>query len=390
MAVSGSTGAGASYPPIPPGPIVVGATTPLSGATASFGESTEESFNGVTMKAFNAEFPNGIDGHPVKLVFLDDQGTVTGGVQTAEQLVSDKVAAVITLSYDPEATAQQAVIINKNHIPIIAGLAGNQYANAKQWPYYFGIEASLRHEGAATVKWIDNSGFKRVAVLDDGLQETNDVLADLRSSLKSEHSKAKIVTVQTIQPASVEVAPQITAIKASNPDVVYIDAGEAYGPIWQTMITEGMTSTPILASAGAWYDAFSAMGPLAANAYAVYDNCAASTSETWPANVETLMDQYNAATFGYSTNYLTYVGTDTVPLLLLKYAVEKEHSVSPAAISAGLLSIHNKVFDGVDINYTPTDHSGLAGQNAGAVCKMAPPYAGGLGKVPIQSKKYGA
>jgi branched-chain amino acid transport system substrate-binding protein len=384
---AGSSGAGASYPPLPAGPIVVGATTPLSGPTAAYGESTEESFNGVTMKAFNAEFPNGIDGHPVKLVFLDDQGTVTGGVQTAEQLVADKVAAVVTLSYNPEATDQQAEIINKAHIPLIAGLAGNNaYYNASKWPYYFSIEASPQEEAAATVKWIKNSGFKRVAVLDDGLQETDTVLSDLQTAIKSDHG-AKVVTVQQISPAATEVSAQIAAIKAANPDLIYIDTGEAYGPIWQSMITDGLTSTKILASAGAWYDSFSAMGPLEANAYAVYDNCATSATQTWPANVESLMAQYNAATYGYSTNYLTYVATDTVPLLLLRAAIDKEHSDSPAAVAAGLLAIHNQVFDGVTINYTSANHAGLAGTDGAAVCKMGPPYAGGLGKVPVQSTK---
>jgi len=38
------------------------------------------------------------------------------------------VAAVVTLSYNPEATDQQAEIINKAHIPLIAGLAGNNRA----------------------------------------------------------------------------------------------------------------------------------------------------------------------------------------------------------------------------------------------------------------------
>ena len=64
------------------------------------------------LKQFTAEYPNGIDGHQVKLVFLDAQGTVTGAVQATDQLVSDHVAAVVTLSYNPEATVQQAEILN--------------------------------------------------------------------------------------------------------------------------------------------------------------------------------------------------------------------------------------------------------------------------------------
>jgi ABC-type branched-subunit amino acid transport system substrate-binding protein len=386
VAAGGAPGAGASsYPPIPAGPIVVGATTPLSGPTAADGISTEESFNGVTMKAFNAEFPDGIDGHPVKLVFLDDQGTVTGGVQSAEELVSDHVAAVVTASYNPEATADQLTVWQKAKIPVISQLSGNQYANTKEYPYDFAVGASLQEEGTATAKWIKNEGFKRIAVLTDGFQEDTEQLDDVEAAVKKDAPEAKIVTTQTVPPDSVEVSAAISALKDSNPDLVYIDTYEDFGAVWQTMQTQGLTTVPILTGAGAWYNAFSSMGSLADHAYAYYDDCATSVDETWPANVNSLMAQYSAATYAYSTNYLTYVATDTVPLLLLKAAITKEHSDSPAAIKAGMESIHNETFDTIEYDYTASNHFGVTGVDGPAVCKMAPPYAGGVGKVPIKS-----
>ena len=386
VAVSSSVSGASSYPPIPPGPIVVGATTPLSGPTAADGQSTKLSFDGVTMKAFDAEFPNGIDGHQVKLVFLDDQGTVTGAVLSAEQLVSDKVAAVITASYNAEATNDQLEVWNKAHIPVVSQLGDNKYSNTKAWPYDFGVGASLQEEATAADKWIHNEGFKRIAVLTDGLQADTESLQDIEGDLKKDAPGAKVVTTQTVPPTSVEVASQIAGLKAANPDLIYVNTYEDFGAVWPAMITDGLTSTPILSSAGIWYNAFSAMGPLEANTYAYYDDCATSASETWPADVNTLMGQYAAATFNYSTNYLTYVATDTVPLLLLKYAITKEHSDSPAAIKAGLESIHNMKFDTVEYNFSPTNHFGITGADGPAVCKAAPPYVDGVAKIPLVQK----
>jgi branched-chain amino acid transport system substrate-binding protein len=385
VVAAGSAGA-SSYPPIPAGPIVVGATTPLSGPTAADGISTEESFMGVTMKAFNAEFPNGIAGHPVKLVFLDDQGTVTGGISAANALVGDKVTAVITASYNAEATDDQLAIWNKAKIPVISQLSGNTYANTKAWPYDFGIGASQQEWGLAAAKWIKGGDFKRIAVLTDGLSQDSQILGDVESSLKKVDPSAKIVTTQTVPPTATEISAQVASLKQANPDLVYIDTYEDQGTVWQAMQTEGLTNVKILTGAGAWYNGFSAMGPLAANAYAYYENCATSTSQTWPAPLESLMAQYSAATYAYSTNYLTYVDTDTVPLLILKYAIEKEHSDSPQAIKAGIESIHNKTFDTVEYNFSPTNHFGITGTEGANVCQMAPPYAGGVAKVPIISK----
>ena len=77
---------------------------------------------------------------------------------------------------------------------------------------------------------------------------------------------------------------------------------------------------------------------------------------------------------------------DTVPLLLLRYAIDKEHSDSPAAIKAGIESIHDLKFDTVEYNFTPINHYGITGADGAAVCQMGPPYAGGTGRIPLITK----
>ncbi len=390
VGVAGGSGpAGASYPPIPAGPIVVGATTPLSGPTAAYGQSTEESFNGVSLKQFDAEYPNGIDGHQVKLVFLDDQGTVTGAVQATDQLVSDHVAAVVTLSYNPEATIQQAEILNHAHIPIISDLGYNEFVNTKNYPYFWGVGSSTIQEGLATGKWLKASGIKTMAVLTDGLEGSTQELNAIRAGIHKYSPGTKIVTTQQISPAATEVSAQVTALKQSGAQLVFIDTAEAYGPIWQAMITAGMTNVKILTQAGAWYDSFSSMGPLEENAYAPFYTCAPNTDVVYPAGVQDLMAQYSAATYAYSTNYRIYLTADTIPFLFLRYAIMKEHSDSPAAIKAAMDSMTNQSFDTVKYTFTPTNHFGILGTDAAAVCKMAPPYAAGVGKIPIISTKVG-
>ena len=386
VGMSGSSPAGASYPPIPAGPIVIGATTPLSGPTASYGKTTEESFNGVSLKAFNAEFPNGIAGHKVELKFLDDQGTTVGAVQAVNQLVADKVAAVVTLSYNPEATLQQALVLNHNKVPVITNGGYTEWTNTKAYPYLFGVAASNPQEGTAAAKWMTASGYKKVAVLTDGLTGDAELLAALKTGLAATHSPAHIVTTQTIAPYATEVSAQVAALKATNPDVVFIDLGAGFGPVWQAMQTAGMTSVKILATAGAFYDAFTAMGPLAANAYVPYYGCAPSKSTTYSANVMSLYSQYSAATGGYSYNYRVYIMSDSLPFNLLKYVIEKEKSDSPQAIRAGMESIKNKSFLSFKFTYTPKNHYGVQGTDGAAICAMNAPYAGGVGKVPVIAK----
>ena len=132
-ATSGSaTTAATKYPPIPAGPIKFGISTPLTGAQAAFGQTTSQSFNNVTLKAFNALHPDGIDGHPVQYEVLDDASDVTKAVSVANQFVSDKLAGVITATYNPAGHVQQLAIWNKAKLPIIANVLGTQFADTTQ------------------------------------------------------------------------------------------------------------------------------------------------------------------------------------------------------------------------------------------------------------------
>jgi ABC-type branched-subunit amino acid transport system substrate-binding protein len=115
-----TTASPSKYPPIPAGPITFGVSAPLTGPQAAFGGAVQKAFNDVTLKQFNLAHPNGIDGHPVKIEVLDDGSDVTKAVNVANQFVSEKVAAMITLTYNPAATPQQIAIFNKNKIPMFA------------------------------------------------------------------------------------------------------------------------------------------------------------------------------------------------------------------------------------------------------------------------------
>ena len=381
---SASTAAAASqYPPIPAGPIKFGISTPLTGAQAAFGQTTSQSFNNITLKAFNALHPDGIDGHPVQYEVLDDASDVTKAVSVVNQFVADKLAGVITVSYNPAATEQQLAILNKAKMPVIANLEGSKYVDTGAWPYDFGVNASIPQEGQVAAQYIASHNFKKVAVITDGIQGAVEQLNAILDAMKTAAPQAQVVKTVTITPGSTDDSTAIAQLKGSNPDVLINLTSYAYAPIWQAMQV-AQWSPVILSTAGAWYDSFNGMGSLVNKAVAFYNACADSASQTWPADVASLMSQYNKATGGLSTNYMTYVISDSIPLELFKVAIEKYHSVDPNAIKKALEGI-NQSFFGAQFNITPTNHFGLTGQYGAAVCNMGPPYAGGDGKVPVKS-----
>ena len=141
ISVSSAAGASSSYPPIPPGPIDVGAGFTLSGPTASYGLS-EVALMKLGLSLFTSEFPNGIDGHQVVAVTANDGGTPQGAVGVANQFVADHVAAVFYLSDDSTINPLQSDILEKAHIPNFNDLGSDSLGNVKKYPYVFPVDPS--------------------------------------------------------------------------------------------------------------------------------------------------------------------------------------------------------------------------------------------------------
>jgi ABC-type branched-subunit amino acid transport system substrate-binding protein len=363
---------------------VFGVSVPLSGQTAAFGLSAKTSFENVTVPNFNKNYPNGILGHHVKFEILDDASDVTKAVQVANQLVADKVTAVVTVSYNPAGANQQLAVLTKNKVPYLGSRPETEYADTSKYPYIFNIGPSTKTGAAALAKWVGkHTEIRKIAALADGLPATEESWNAFTADLKTTVPDAVVTKRVNFPPGATDVSAAIAELKATNPDLLYVGASFAYGPIWQA-IQAANWSPRIYVGAGAWYDSFKAMGPLADKAVTTYSHCVAKGRAPLPVAVTQAMDGYADLLGTNTTNYLTYSGTDDVPVLLVKAAIEKYKSTSPDAIKRALEEMKNfKVLDIYQFTYSPTDHDGLTGELATNICGMSEStYAFGKYRIP--------
>jgi ABC-type branched-subunit amino acid transport system substrate-binding protein len=380
-------GASSGYPPIPQGPITFGISAPTSGALASYGILTKIQ-TGIALQQFDLMHPNGIDGHQVKLDIENDASDVTHAVEVANQMVTNKDAAVITASYNPAAAGQQLAVWTKAKMPVVANLELTNTLTpaqlATQYPYLFSPNPSLQQTGVAAVNWIKQKGFKNVGILNDGIPYDTVFANQIATGVQNGVKNSKVTTV-TITPNSVDNSAAITKLKGAGVQLLVVTAGEGYGPIWQA-VQSANWSPNILASAGAWYSGFDSMGALTAKASAYYYNCADTATQTFTPVQNQLMTAYSQGTnYPAFVNYLTSMATDSVPLEIMDYAITKYHSTAPAAIKKAIEGITSKQILGLTYKFSPTNHFGLVGSFGPAVCNMGPPYAGGVGRVPVKS-----
>ena len=379
----GTTAAASKYPPIPAGPIKVGISVPLSGATAAFGTATKQAFENVTLKTFNAAHPDGIDGHPVQLDILDDASDVTKAVAVANQFVSDKDAAVITASYNPAAVPQQLAVLNKAKVPALIQVGQDMYNDPSKWPYLFGMGSNDMLAGQALAAYIGkHPEYKKLAVLTDGSEAQVEIQNDLLTALKTSAPGASVVKSVTITPGSVDVSTAIAQLKSANPDFLLVNVGYGYGPIWQAMKTANW-SPKFYTYASAFYDGYSGMGALADIAVTVTTNCSTPGHAPFPKVLTDPMDGY-ASVFGTtSVNYILFYTSDNAPLELLKLAVEKYHSTDPDAIKQAIENLGPIKLGGViDYDFSATNHFGQTGVYGTNVCTVSN-FADGAYRLPV-------
>src|SRR5262249_13670835 len=191
---------------------------------------------------------------------------VTKAVNVANQFVSDKVTAMVTLSYNPAATPQQIAVFNKNKVPMVAVRGDKDLIDASKWPYFFGLSPSNPQEMDAAAKWIaTHPEIKTIGVLTDNTPTNKELLDLLTASLKTAAPSVKMGTTASVSPGAVDVSTAIAQLKDSNPHLLYVNLGFQYGPVWQALQAANW-SPKILTGAGGWYDGVDAMGPLAPHA----------------------------------------------------------------------------------------------------------------------------
>jgi branched-chain amino acid transport system substrate-binding protein len=227
-------------------PIKVGVYLDLSGQTSSFGQSTK---NGIEMARDEINAAGGINGRPIQLIIEDEQGE-PGKVTTVvtKLLRQDGVVALLgevasTNSLTAAPKAQEA------KIPMITPSSTNPEVTRKG-DYIFRVCFIDPFQGEVMAKFAANNlKAKRAAILSDF---NSDYSKGLTQFFKQSFtgSGGQIVEEKSYTQTDRDFSSQLTAIRASNPDVIYVPGyyGQV-GVIAKQARQQGIT-VPILGGDG--------------------------------------------------------------------------------------------------------------------------------------------
>lgn len=199
-------------------PIKVGHFASLTGDTATFGRSTDQ---GIRMAIEEINARGGVDGRPLELISEDDRSITEEARSAAQKLLQrDQVVALLgevassrSLAAAPE--AQRA------RVPMITPASTNPKVT-EVGDYVFRTCFIDPFQGAVMARFAHGElGARRVAILFDFKQDYSVGLAEFFRKTFRELG-GEIVADERYTSGDIEFRAQLTTIRGTNPDAVFV------------------------------------------------------------------------------------------------------------------------------------------------------------------------
>ena len=199
------------------GPIKIGHYASLTGAEATFGQSTDK---GIQLAVKERNAAGGVKGRQVELVTYDDQGKSQEVATVVTRLItSDRVKAIIG-----EVASSRSIvggtIAQKYGVPMVTPSSTNPKVT-EIGPMVFRVCFIDSFQGDVAAKFATERGWKKGAVLYDKTQAYSTGLGE-SFKLAFEKLGGKIVTEQAYSGGDSNFNAQLTTIRSQNPDVIFV------------------------------------------------------------------------------------------------------------------------------------------------------------------------
>ncbi len=199
------------------GEIPVGEFASLTGASASFGQSSHKGTE-LAIEQINAA--GGVLGKKIRLITEDDQSQAGQPATIVRKLISqDKVVAILG-EVASSKSLEAAPICQQNKIPMISPASTNPKVT-EVGDYIFRVCFIDPFQGTVMSKFARGKGWKKIAVLTDVKQDYSVGLAEffVKDILAN---GGEIVREQKYSTGDKDFKPQLTSIKATQPDAIFV------------------------------------------------------------------------------------------------------------------------------------------------------------------------
>jgi len=200
------------------GEIVVGEYGSLTGGQATFGQSTH---NAIMLAVGEINAAGGVNGRTIKVLTEDDQSRADEAANAVTKLISQNNVVAVLGEVASSSSLAAAPICQSNKIPMITPSSTNPSVTEKG-DYIFRMCFLDTYQGQSMARYIYNDlGVRKVAILIDNKSDYSTGLAKFfGDAFKA--AGGQIIGEQSYAQGDSDFRSQLTAIKAMNPEVIYV------------------------------------------------------------------------------------------------------------------------------------------------------------------------
>lgn len=199
------------------GEIVVAEFASLTGATASFGQSSHK---GVQMAVDEQNAAGGVLGRPIRLVVEDNQSKAGEAATVVRRMISREKPVALLGEVASSRSLEAAPIAQQNKVPMISPASTNPKVT-EVGDYIFRVCFIDPFQGAVLAKFMLDRGWKNAAILTDVKQ---DYAVGLTEFFKDYFTKngGTIVSEQSYSSGDKDFKAQLTSIRSAGPAAILV------------------------------------------------------------------------------------------------------------------------------------------------------------------------
>jgi branched-chain amino acid transport system substrate-binding protein len=196
----------------------IGVFMSTTGTTANFGIS---SVNGIRMAADEINAAGGINGKPVELLVQDDRSDASEAATIVTKFVTQDMVNAVIGEVASSRSIAAAPIAQNAKIPMLTPSSTNPEVT-KKGDFIFRSCFIDPYQGAAIAQFAAKSlGAKTAAIMVDRKNDYSTGLEKVISEIFTRFG-GKIVATQSYQEGDQDFNAQLTSLKGSNPEVIFV------------------------------------------------------------------------------------------------------------------------------------------------------------------------
>ncbi|WP_281915602.1 ABC transporter substrate-binding protein [Caldimonas thermodepolymerans] len=330
--------------------ILIGQTAGFSGPVAA---GVRETTDGALLYIESVNARGGVNGQKIELISLDDGFEPKRAAQNAQELIVDKKVVALFLVRGTPHTQAVMPLLEEHKVPLIAPSTGAMALHSPVHPYVFNVRATYQREAERAVRHLSLIGMDRIAVLQVDDSFGADAIEGANAGFVAVGKKPVLLEkFDRSKPDFSQIAPKVAQAQAQA--VLFIGSGSAVADGTRAIRQAGSRAQIVTLSNNAASGFIKQMGE---NAHGTI------ISQVFPYERSISSPLVKEAADLAKGRNMEISPAMMEGFAAAKVLVEALRRAGPSPtrerITAALNGLKNFDIGGMEVSYSPTDHTGL-------------------------------